>query len=69
MNMDWLYKNAYTVFVVLMWLLTIIAGNVAEFNGDRALATHIFASAAFCFSAAACLKANEVLNFLKENNK
>ena len=66
MNMEWLSKNQYVAVIMALWLLTIIAGNMADFNGDRGLATYIFASSAACFSAAACLKANEVLNELKE---
>ena len=67
MNMEWLSKNPYATVILVLWLLTIIAGNAADFTGDRGLATYVFSSAAACFSAAACLKANEVLTKLKEN--
>ena len=67
MNMEWLSKNQYTAVIMALWFLTLILGNAADFTGDRGLATYIFSSAAACFSAAACLKANEVLTKLKEN--
>ena len=66
MNMEWLSKNQYTAVIMALWFLTLILGNAADFIGDRGLATYIFASSATCFSAAACLKANEVFNELKE---
>lgn len=60
--------NAFSIFIIVMWVLTLILGHLTDIYVGKLAGISVFAGSAVCFSAIACLKANDVLKKLEEKN-
>lgn len=62
----WLSNHTFSGFIIMIWVVTLILGNLLGNFIDKMSGVLVFASAAVCFSAVACVEAIEILRILKE---